>query len=223
MDERTARQRVAATARMMETAGLAEAFGHVSSRWGDGFLITSTRPFATAGTDDLIRVDDSAAPPPGGGEVPLETPMHAAVYLARPDVGAVCRAHPPAVVAWGTNNTDLPLLHGLGALAGVTVRVHADIDLITTLEQAAAIAASLGADSALILRANGCLAVGATPLEALTRLYYLEERAQVAFAGAASSTPYPDWGPRLTHTTGELSRAMAWVEAAFATPPERPR
>ena len=225
MDERTARAAVAATAQMMESASLAESFGHVSARWGDGFLITSTRPFSVADADDVVRVDHSAAPPSGGRNVPLETPMHAVLYLTRSDIGAVCRGHPPAVVAWGTGTGDLPLLHGLGALAGVTVPVHPDVDLITTPRQAAALAATLGSGSSLILRANGCLAVGAGPLEALTRLYYLEERARVALQRPPSEGGGDRLGgPDPSHRTGtrpsdglgrdDLRRHLEAVQAA---------
>lgn len=199
---------------MMAGAGLAEAFGHVSARWRDGFAITSTLPFAGASPDDVIIVPDRSDPPSGVDGVPLETAMHAAVYVERPDVGAICRGHPPAVVSWGVGTEDLPLLHGLGALAGERVAIHPDVDLIATLAQGSAVAATLKDAFAVILRANGCLAVGATPLEALTRLYFLEERARVALDQGIERGE-TDWGNRLRHTGAELPRAMAWVEATF--------
>jgi ribulose-5-phosphate 4-epimerase/fuculose-1-phosphate aldolase len=140
--------------------------------------------------------------------------MHAAVYLKRPDVKAICRGHPPGIVSWGVGTASLPLLHGLGAIAGEQVAVHSDVDLISTLTQGTAVVETLGDGHAVILRANGCLAVGATPLEALTRLYFLEERALVALDQAAEATE-TEWGRRLRHTAVELKRAMAWVEATF--------
>lgn len=223
MDERAIRETVVRTARMMAGAGLAEAFGHVSARWRDGFAITSTLPFVGAGPDDVIIVPDMAVPPSGVGGAPLETAMHAAVYMERSDVGAICRGHPPAVVSWGAGIEDLPLLHGLGALAGEQVAVHDDVDLVATLVQGAAVAATLNDAFAVILRANGALTVGATPLEALTRLYFLEERARVALDGTTERGE-TDWGNRLRHTAAELPRAMAWVEATFGDPGSpRPR
>jgi ribulose-5-phosphate 4-epimerase/fuculose-1-phosphate aldolase len=77
-----------------------------------------------------------------------------------------------------------------------------------------AVATTLADDHAVILRANGCLAIGATPLEALTRLYYLEERAEVALSTTREPAPV-EWHRRLGDTAAELRRAMAWVEAAF--------
>lgn len=221
MDECTVRETIARAAGMMVRAGLAEAFGHVSTRWRDGFAITSTLPLLSAGPDDVIIVPDSADPPSGVGGAPLETAMHAAVYLERHDVGAICRGHSPAVVSWGVGTAPLPLLHGLGALAGERVAVHPDVGLVATLVQGAAVAATLSDYQAVILRANGGLAVGATLLEALTRLYFLEERARVALDRTTESGE-TDWSDRLEHTAVELPRAMAWVEATFG-PPEFPR
>lgn len=202
------------TARMMAAAGLAESFGHVSARFGEGFLITTVAPFLTQDAADVIRVTDLSDPPSGGGSAPLETPMHAAVYTARPDVGAVCRGHPRSVVAWGTGLESLPLAHGLGAMAGGVIPVHPDVDLISTTDQGAQVARSLGDGCSVILRANGCLSVGGSLLEALTRLYYLEERARVVLASDGRAADI-EWGGRLRHTPPELQRAMAWVDATF--------
>ncbi len=214
MNEMAVRVSVTRTAQMMARAGLAEAFGHVSMRWNDGFVITSTLPFVAADPTDAVVVSDSTDPPSGGNGTPLETPMHAAIYLKRPDVGAICRGHPSAIVAWGVGTDDVPLLHGLGALAGEKVSVHDDVDLISTLNQGTAVATALGAGQALILRANGCFAVGATPLESITRLYFLEERARIAME-IHSGKGAADWEDRLRHTEAELPRAMAWMEATF--------
>ncbi len=216
MDEMAVRGLVTRTAQMMARAGLTEAFGHVSMRWNDGFVITSTLPFVAADPTDAVVVSYSTDPPPGGNGTPLETPMHSAIYLKRPDVGAICRGHPSAIVAWGIGTDDLPLLHGLGALAGEKVPVHGDVDLISTLDQGTAVAGTLGDGHAVILRANGCFAVGATLLESITRLYFLEERAQVA-TKVSSERGVTDWGDRLRHTAAEIPRAMAWMEATFGS------
>jgi ribulose-5-phosphate 4-epimerase/fuculose-1-phosphate aldolase len=215
VDELGMRTAVAKTAVMMSDAGLAEGFGHVSARFREGFIITTVDPLGTASADSVIVVANAASAPSGGGGAPLETPMHAQIYMARPDVHAICRGHPESVVVWGVGTEELPLFHGLGGLAGVRVGIHDDVDLITSADQGSAVAASLGIDMSVILRANGCLSTGASLLEALTRLYFLEERARVAIAIDDSATPI-DWGGRLRHTAPELPRAMAWMQAAFS-------
>lgn len=212
----------AATARMLCAAGLVEAFGHVSARLdGDGLLITPTSPLLAVTADDVVRVwPDGALAAGEGSRAPLEIPLHAAVYRARPDVAAVCRGHGPSMVAWGTRTVALPLLHGLGALAGAEVPVHADLELITTAAAGDAVAATLGDGHAALLLANGGFAVGATLLEAATRLWFTEERARVALAALAAA-PGADadaWERRRRHSGVELERAMAWFAARFAPP-----
>lgn len=215
------RSAVASTARLLASSGLAEAFGHVSARTSTGFLITSTSPLFEATADDVIRVESGV---PVGGPThaaPLEMPMHAAIYEARPDVGAVCRGHPPYVVTWGMSAEPLPLLHGLGGMAGRIVRTYPGIELVKTAEAGEAVARTLGDGSGVLLATNGCLAVGADLLEAATRLWFLEDRARVAVqARSAGLTPITireyTWDRRLQDSVPELVRAREWMRRSFA-------
>jgi ribulose-5-phosphate 4-epimerase/fuculose-1-phosphate aldolase len=225
------RHTVAATARMLARAGLVEAFGHVSARvdhrarasasepvGGDlRVAITSVRPLGSAVAGDVVVCDRDGVPRAGpGDELPLETALHLAIYRARPDVWAICRGHPPSVVVWGTGTAELPLRHGLGALAGQTVGVHPDIDLVTDHEQGTAVARTLGDGHAVLLRANGALAVGADLPEAATRLYFLEERARVALAARdVEPVDATRWRQRARHSPAELRRAVRWFVGAF--------
>jgi HCOMODA/2-hydroxy-3-carboxy-muconic semialdehyde decarboxylase len=209
---------VADTARMLAAAGLVEAFGHVSMRLDESrFLITSTLPMLEASAETILTVDvhGEVLDDPVGA-APLEIPLHAAVYSERSDVNAVCRGHGRAMVAWGVTENDIPLLHGLGAIAGTTIPVHADLDLISSAESASSVAATLGAYHCALLKGNGGFAVGADLLEAATRLWFLEERAQVALAAPTTRPPEGDWPHRLTHSAVELVRAMAWFKSRFS-------
>lgn len=211
------RRLVAAVARLLSRAGLVEAFGHISCRVDGGFLITTTAPLHSATSDDVLLVGADGTPRAGPREAaPLEIPMHAAIYQTRGDVNAICRGHPPHAVEWGVGTEDLPLLHGLGAIAGPHVGVHDDIELITDLDRGRRVAESLGDDMALLLRANGALAVGADPIEAATRLYFLDERARVALRSPATGAADERWAPRLQHTAPELRRAVAWFRTRFS-------
>ncbi len=211
------RTEVARVARMVSRAGLVEAFGHVSARTASGFAITSVSPMLGATAESVVVVDLENGPVEGPVDLaPLETPLHAALYAARPDVGGICRGHPTFVVDWGIDDDDLPLLHGLGGLAGHPVRVHDDIELVTTPDRGAKVAGTLGDAASVILRANGALAVGRDPVEAATRLYYLEERARVATRStAAPPGDASTWARRLEQTDPELTRAVTWFEARF--------
>ena len=218
MSNKRLKTEVAATARMLSAAGLVEAFGHVSARINDGqFLITPTTPMLEAGAETIITVGpDGRVVDNPSGAAPLEIPLHAGVYRARPDVGAICRGHGPAMVAWGTSTDPVPLFHGLGAIAGEVVPVHPDLDLISTRESGDSAAATLSLHYGALLLANGGFAVGDDLLEAATRLWFLEERASVAIRARGSQPPQGDWEHRLTHTAIELKRAMAWFQARFS-------
>ena len=151
---------LADAARLISRAGLVQAFGHLSARLGGGgFLITSTEPLLHAQPERMIEVDDRGATPADAG-LPKEAPLHAAIYAARPDVGAICRTHSPAVVTWGARAAIPPLLHGLGGLSG-TVSLHREAQLVTSTHSARAAAADLGDCDCMILYANGavCTAV----------------------------------------------------------------
>ena len=217
---RSRRSDVAATARMIASAGLVEAFGHVSARAERGFLITSTRPMSDCTAEDVIAVDASV---PVGGPVdrlPLEAPMHDAIYRARPGVAAICRGHPPFAVVWGVTNERLPLLHGLGGMAGAVVRVHPEIELVKSDEHADRVAETLGDDFSMLLAANGALSVGGDLLEAATRLWFLEERARVVVQARGArfgmeARPERLWKLRMEDSGAELVRAKRWMLRTF--------
>ena len=207
---------VAATARMMSAARLVDAFGHASVRLpGGGFLMTSTAPLLTTAAETILTVNDSGETIDAPAGKPLEIVIHAGIYRARPDVGAVCRGHGAAMAAWGERGAEVPLMHGMGGLAGKVVPVHPDLDLITTLDSGDRMAATLGDNRSMLLQANGGLAVGADLLEAATRLWYLEERCRVAVETAGLPQPVGAWAQRLSHSAPELIRAKAWFAARF--------
>lgn len=215
---REARVEVARGARMLARAGLAHAFGHASVRTVDGGLaISSTRPLFAMGPQDVIVLDAGGRVVVGpGDEAPIETPLHRAIYQARPDVAAIARGHPPHAVRWGVGTRELPLLHGLGALAGRRVPVHPAVELIASAAAAAAAVATLGGGWAMLLRANGALAVGTSLEEAAARLWFLEDRARVAL-GATIEEPISEevWQRRERDVGIELRRAVDWFRARF--------
>jgi HCOMODA/2-hydroxy-3-carboxy-muconic semialdehyde decarboxylase len=213
------RVEVARGARMLARAGLAHAFGHASVRTGDGgFAISSTRPLFALAPEDVIVVDGGGRVVAGpGDEAPIETPLHRAIYEARAEVAAIARGHPPHAVRWGVGTRDLPLLHGLGALAGRRVPVHPAVELISSPAEAAAAAATLDGGWAMLLRANGALAVGRSIEEAAARLWFLEDRARVALGAVAEDDPITVavWERRELDVQAELRRAVDWFTARF--------
>lgn len=210
---------VACAARILAGARLVEAFGHVSARVDGGFLLTATAPLGTQTAESIHRLDAAGAVVTTGASgdgVPLEAPLHAAIYAARPDIGAICRTHSAAAVVWGTRAAAPPLLHGLGGLSGDVTAWDGDIDLVVTAEQGAAAAAALGAADCLLVQANGNVATGATIEQATVRAWFLEERARVALEAGLEASQLTDIEARARHFAAEEARAWRWLQETYA-------
>lgn len=214
-----ARRTVAETALMLSSMGLVEGFGHVSARTPDGFALSSTGPLCALRAEDVLLLDDAGTVRDGdAGRCPLEAPMHAAIYRARPDVGAICRTHSPEAARWASRPAAPPLVHGLGGLSG-PVTVYGDSDLVTTPSQTDAVMAALGDAACVLLQGNGAVCTGSDAAEATTRAWYLEERC--AFATSLPDAPEIT-GEALTrrarHFAAEQRRAWQWISVRYGPP-----
>jgi HCOMODA/2-hydroxy-3-carboxy-muconic semialdehyde decarboxylase len=177
-----------AAARVLAAQGLVTAFGHVSVRLAPGrVLITPAAPLGALG-DDGARLRElpleARELPPG---VPGEAWMHLAVYAARPDVRAVCRAQPLMATALGAAKVPIRALHGQGAFLGPEVPVLDDAVLVRDRERGTAVADRLGGAPGLLLRGNGALTVGASAGEAVARMWVLEASAELNATAMAAA------------------------------------
>ena len=206
---------VAEVARIIAASNLVEGFGHVSTRTDEGFMITPTRPLATLAGSDVIDLDADGRPATETRDVPLEAPMHAAVYRTRKEVGAVVRTHSPAVVVAGANGVVPPLVHGLGGLAG-DVALCDRIDLVADRDAGIEVAADLGEDANLLLRDNGSFSVGADLGEAVVRAWYLEQRCLVgSWVAADRGIDTEQLAARSRWFEAESERALAWLRSRY--------
>jgi ribulose-5-phosphate 4-epimerase/fuculose-1-phosphate aldolase len=203
-----ARTRVVVVARILAGTGLVHAFGHVSVRSDHGFLLTPvTPPLGALDPEDIRSLCQDGSPLDGDrARVPLEAPMHAAVYAGRPDVSAICRIHGRATAAWASRRDAPPLLHGFGGIVE-PVAMWPDADLIADAEAGGGVAATLGASPAVLLRGNGGLAVGRDLPEAAARAWCLEDRCEVAERAGTAGVPF---------SADELARRNRWYEKETA-------
>ncbi|MGP3534186.1 class II aldolase/adducin family protein [Microbacterium sp. RD1] len=182
---RELRQGAGAVAR----AGLADAFGHVSVRRGTSISITRAVPLAVFASDgEPVEVALDAVTLPTGA--PMEAWLHVALAAARPEIGAVVRAQPPAVAAFATLRRELPILHGHGALLGGTHLVPDSI-LVRERPRAERIAAGAAGRAAIILAGNGAVTVGADLAQAVARMWVLEASARLALDALSAGEPVP--------------------------------
>lgn len=220
------RAKIITACRIMDGMGLTEGFGHMSARLPDGehILITPAVAPGMAQADHLLtfhqsgaRIDTDSTQPMRAA---LETPMHLAIYRARPDVGAICRTHSRYAVILGAANHPLRTSHGFGGMLGSAIPVHPESDLIVDAAMGDALAATLGTGAALLLRGNGALAVGQDVEQAVIHAIYLEEAALVGVlaANAGGAVPFSkdELQRRARWYTNETARAWAYYSYKFS-------
>lgn len=209
-------EQVAYAARLIARAGLVQAFGQVSARREHGFLLTPTTPLAQTRAEDVIKLDLAGRVTAGEKALcPVEAPLHAAIYSACHDVGAICRTHSPAAVVWASRGEVPPLVHGLGGLSGV-VTFHNEPQLVASTEAGRAAAGDLGAYDCLLMHANGAVCTGAGLPEAVVRAWFLEERARISEQSTrARALTDSEAVLRARHYEAEGQRAWDWLRARF--------
>jgi len=118
MTEKLRRQLID-TAIAMNASGLNQGTsGNLSTRCGEGFLITpSGMDYAGLVTDDLVEMDLDGNPR-GAREPSSEWRFHAAIYRHRPEANAVLHAHPVHCSALACLGKGIPAFHYMVAVAG---------------------------------------------------------------------------------------------------------
>jgi L-fuculose-phosphate aldolase len=156
--------------------------GNASARLGDGFVITPTRVrYPRMGHRDLVHLDLEGHRRHGRRAPSMETPLHLAVYLGRPDVGAIVHTHSPHATAWSFLNAPLePATEEVSYFGIGSVRTTAPAPRGTP-ELAVAAARTLSDGAAVLLGGHGVLAVGATLDDALDVARAVEHQAHVAW------------------------------------------
>ena len=148
---------------------------------------------------------------PRGHAAPINPTMHihAQIYAARPDVGAVAHTHGPAVVALSATGAEFA---ACTQMAGI---FHGEIDnfdeaelIVLSAAEGAKMAAALGERSALILKNHGSLVVGASLEEVVLKTIVLEEAAAAQLSAMAAG-----------HVSGLSAAAAAQVRRFVLSPP----
>ena len=181
---------LAAASRILADRGVFDAAGHVSMRHphrADRFLMPRSLAPALVRADDIIELTFDGNPcDPLGGRPFVERFLHAEIYRARPDVGAIAHGHSPSVVPFGL--VPVPLLatyHNAAFLAaGVPVfdiRHEFGVTdiVISDAARGAALARALGDKAVVLLRAHGFVAVGPTLPVAVFRAVFTEISARI--------------------------------------------
>jgi L-fuculose-phosphate aldolase len=93
--------------------------GNISLRTPRGFLITpSGLPYAQLHPEDLVELTPDGATLAGQRRPSSEWQLHADLYAARPDAGAIIHTHSPHATALSCARRPIPALHYMIAFAG---------------------------------------------------------------------------------------------------------
>ena len=188
--DRTLVDKLVLANRILYRKGVVDGFGHVSARHDQSpehFLLARSMAPALVRCDDILTFDlDGVAQGAGSPRVYLERFIHAEIYRARPDVQAVVHSHSPSVIPFGATRQPLrPIFHmsgflGEGAALFDIRDVGGDTDmLISNGALGAALAATLGGRSTVLMRGHGSTVVGESIEQAVYRAVYAEVNARL--------------------------------------------
>ena len=176
------RSTVATACRVLAGRGLVDGvLGHVSARVADAELVVRCRGdderglgLSDPGEVWRFTLDGEPIDAPAGFSPPNELPLHAELLRARPEVGAVVHAHPPAALLVGLAGLEPRPVFGAYnipamrlALEGVPVYERSA--LITRRELAVEMVEAMGGGHTCLLRGHG-ITVAAESVEQATVL-----------------------------------------------------
>jgi len=185
------RQQLADAIRMLARAEIVDHSGHGSARRDDTsfFINAGAATRATLTLDDIVAIDFKGTLVDGHARPPLEFPLHAEIYRARRDVGAIMHTHP----RWSTLLTMVGaayrVVYAQGALLG-DVPVFDSPLSINTRDMGERVVLALGPASAVLLKSHGAVIVGTNVVECFALAAYLEENASRQYLAMQIGSPY---------------------------------
>ncbi|HEV2708522.1 MAG TPA: class II aldolase/adducin family protein [Pyrinomonadaceae bacterium] len=197
MDEQTARREIVRVGQLMYERGyVVSSDGNLSVRLDDGrILATPTQTSKGRMTTDSLALTDIEGRPLNDRRASSELAMHLLIYGERPEVKAVCHAHPPHGSAFAVAGLaiDEPILSEVILTLGCVPL--AEYGTPSTEELTEAMRPLVRHHNALLMANHGAVAYGENLWQAFDRLETLEHTAKIAILartlGGARNLP-PD-------------------------------
>jgi len=185
------KQKLVDAIRMLERADYIDHNGHCSARRdASSFYINSGASARGALTvDDIVAIDFDGKLVEGTAKPPLEFPIHAEVYRARPDVNAVFHTHPKWSTFLTMTGVKYQPVYAQGVLLGDIPLMDSPLS-VNTRAMGEKMAAILGKNPAVLLKAHGVVAVGADIVECFALAAYVEENAYRQYMALQIGEPY---------------------------------
>jgi ribulose-5-phosphate 4-epimerase/fuculose-1-phosphate aldolase len=188
--------------RILVNEGVLDSFGHVTVRSLKNqaqYFMPRAMPPALVTANDIVELDaDSAAVDPQAPRTNGERFIHGEIYRVRPDVQAVVHSHSPAVIPFSIvpERPLRPVLHMAGFLPEkVSVFDHRSVSkddpslrgklMVNNAKLGAALAKTLGGDSAVLIRGHGNAVVGSSLPWAVFRAVYTHLNARTQMEAIA--------------------------------------
>ncbi|HYE13116.1 MAG TPA: class II aldolase/adducin family protein [Pyrinomonadaceae bacterium] len=187
MDEQTARREIVRVGRLMyERSYVVSSDGNVSVRLGDDrVLATPTQVNKGRMTEEMLAVTDLEGKALNDRRASSELAMHLLIYRERPEVRAVCHAHPPHGSAFAVAGLaiDQPILSEVILTLGCVPL--AEYGTPSTDELTDAMRPLVKHHNALLMANHGAVAYGTDLWQAFDRLETLEHTAKIAILARA--------------------------------------
>ncbi len=213
VDDRVEFRRLVAANRILANEGVVDAFGHASVRDPRDparYAMSRSRSPELVEFDDLMLFETDGTPADGDTRRPYgERMIHGAIYEVREDVNAVVHNHAYDLLPFAITGVPLvPVVHTASVIGpeipvwDIGERFGATDMLVRTMEQGRDLAATLGANTCLLMRGHGAVVTGATIQQAVVASVYLQINADVQLRALSIGEPQG-----LSAEEIELSRA----------------
>jgi L-fuculose-phosphate aldolase len=187
VDEAQARKLICEVGRLLyDRSYVVASDGNVSIRLDEKrVLATPTMTCKGRMTEDSLAVTDMDGKPLGDKKASSELAMHLLIYQARPDIKAVCHAHPPHGTAFAVAGLaiDQPILSEVILTLGCVPLTSYGTP--STDELTEAMRPFVKNHNALLMANHGAVAYGEDLWQAFDRLETLEHTAKIAILSRA--------------------------------------
>jgi len=187
MDEREARKLIVEVGKLLyERSYVVSSDGNISIRLDENrILATPTMTCKGRMTEDCLAVTDLDGKALSDKKASSELAMHLLIYKTRPDINAVCHAHPPHGTAFAVAGLaiDAPILSEVILTLGCVPLT--DYGTPSTNELTESMKPFVAHHNALLMANHGAVAYGADLWQAFDRLETLEHTAKIAILSRA--------------------------------------
>ena len=199
---------------MYERGFIVAAEGNLSVRLDDGRILTTPTCMnkGMLGPADLVITDLEGRRLGGTHKASSELAMHLLFYRMRPDVNAICHAHPPTATGFATAGRGLDrallpeVVVGLGQIPLVQYATPGTPELSAVLEPFAP------HYDALLLANHGAVTCGPDMLTAFFRMETIEHSAKITLAAEMAGEP-------VLLSSREVAKLMAARARYSVSPP----